>query len=230
MTCCRLVIYVWHHIDTGNNKCHQKLEIIWKDHWLYRHNNWKSVFGQSTVALSTHLSPNQPTCALKTLTYTTKPHSYNMPPMDAWQERTGPTSTGKKASCCAHMPQHTIQRQCFNWQWHRTFKKVHLRQTCLVSCADICDRPPPNLKIPPIVMTPHKFYKLWVTLDLSLKWKLKFNTRLVSVNNKIPPTALVVYLIRWGMHCHGSSISLHKQTQMLAFPWRTLTSRTFFGV
>ena len=83
----------------------------------------------------------------------------------------------------AHAPDARIQLEL------EVAEKIKAGQARIVAWNDIKHAPPPELKISPIAMIPHKSRKYRAILDLSFSIKLQDNTRIPSVNETTIKTA-----------------------------------------
>jgi hypothetical protein len=68
-------------------------------------------------------------------------------------------------------------------------EKIQDNQAHLIIWDDICHNPPPNLKISPIAMIPHKSWGFRAILDLSFHLRLSMGEHIPSVNETTTLTA-----------------------------------------
>jgi hypothetical protein len=75
-----------------------------------------------------------------------------------------------------------LQPDAINQLVEELAEKVRMGQARIVLWDDIKDNPPPQLKISPLAMIPHKSRKFRAILDLSFRLRLKDGSHLPSVN------------------------------------------------
>jgi hypothetical protein len=101
----------------------------------------------------------------------------------------GPYQSALKPEAIAHFAEEAAE-------------KVHTNQAHILAWDNIKDNPPRELKIFPILATPHKSKAFCSILDLSFQLKLKDGGVLVSVNDKTEKFTPKGQLTRLGIACH----------------------------
>jgi hypothetical protein len=108
-------------------------------------------------------------------------------------------------------------------------KNVTAGQARIVGWDDIKDNPPPQLKVSPIVATPHKSKDFRSILDLSFWLRLK-NGGFSTLSMRQPSNQhLKEHLINSGMPSAISSTHLRRRMTMQKISWLNSTSKTASG-